>query len=304
MATLKPAPAKRRARSAPIRFAPPVIRMLGIARLLSVQNLGPRLREGSDREHEILREECPVRRSPDRILWTRRGGNNNRAFLAVRDARQKRTKTQWGASRLRRILPPDASRSPESVRPSTTGKSDNRPERPRVPWRRHAPEARQPGRRVSTRPVVCLGAMPNRTFTVRPGRIAASVQMGCGPCMPVGLPAHVLSGSHPIIREPGRVNASARARRVLILSVGSAGLLMPSSHHAGFPGRNPSRAFCNGVCRLCHQIPAPKADNRAGLERPCALADPCRQKAPTPDRRDRVPGRETSPPPRAEIACA
>jgi hypothetical protein len=62
--------------------------------------------------------------------------------------------------------------------------------------------------RLSTKPGVCLSAMPNRTFIVRQLWIAASPYCGCRPRLPVGGGTQTMSGSNQIVSEPRCFNAS------------------------------------------------------------------------------------------------
>lgn len=50
--------------------------------------------------------------------------------------------------------------------------------------------------------------MPNRTFIVRQVWMAASLQAGCRPRLPVGLASHVISGSDQIVSGSRRFSAS------------------------------------------------------------------------------------------------
>jgi len=63
-------------------------------------------------------------------------------------------------------------------------------------------------KRLSTKPVVCLSAMPKSTFIVRHVWIAASLYSGCRPRLPVGGGTQTMSGSNQIVSEPRRLSAS------------------------------------------------------------------------------------------------
>ncbi len=58
------------------------------------------------------------------------------------------------------------------------------------------------GTRLSTKPVVCLRAMPKRTLVVRQVWNAASLSCGWLPRWPVGAGAQAMSGSNQMVREP------------------------------------------------------------------------------------------------------
>jgi hypothetical protein len=71
-------------------------------------------------------------------------------------------------------------------------------------------------------------------FIVRHVRIAASLQSGCRPRLPVGAAFHVMAGSNRIVREPRRLSASLSVGQFPVLQVGGVGLRMRHGFHAVF----------------------------------------------------------------------
>jgi hypothetical protein len=62
--------------------------------------------------------------------------------------------------------------------------------------------------KLSTKPVICLSAIPKRTLTVKHVWTAASRQVGCRPRLPVRAASQRISGSNQIVSEPRRLSAS------------------------------------------------------------------------------------------------
>ena len=80
----------------------------------------------------------------------------------------------------------------------------------------------------SAKPTSCRSALPNSTSIVRQARIAASLQSGCRPRLPVGAASpQVMAGSNHIASEPRRFNASFQAGQFMVLQTGGVGLLFP-----------------------------------------------------------------------------
>jgi len=88
--------------------------------------------------------------------------------------------------------------------------------------------------RLSTNPVVWRRGIPNNTFIVRQTCIAASLNSGCRPRLPVGAACQVISGSNQIDSEPRCFSAVLYEGQFLVLYVVRDQLLMFASYHAGF----------------------------------------------------------------------
>ena len=88
--------------------------------------------------------------------------------------------------------------------------------------------------RISTKPVVCRSGMPNSTFIVRQIWIAASLNSGCRPRLPVGGACHDISGANQIDREPRLFSDVLYEGQFLVLYFVGDQLLMAASYHHGF----------------------------------------------------------------------
>jgi hypothetical protein len=101
-------------------------------------------------------------------------------------------------------------------------------------------------RRLSTKPVICLRAVPNATcafpkrpppFIVRHVWTARLSFFGCRLGMPVGGGTHTMSGSILIVREIGYPQkSSVVGPPAMLLQVGETGALPQCSDHAGSYG--------------------------------------------------------------------
>lgn len=85
--------------------------------------------------------------------------------------------------------------------------------------------------------------MPNSSFIVRQIWMAASLNSGCRPRLPVGVAYHGISGSNQIDSKPRRFSAELYNRQFFVLYFTGVQLLMAARYHHGFKKRIPS-AIC------------------------------------------------------------